>query len=67
MWWPYIVGGFILICAVFIVLAWRMDRKRKWTVTSQADRGVQDQHIAETMFGDEDFHHGQRENPGNLP
>ena len=66
MWWPYIIGGFILICAVFIVLAWRMDRKRKWTV-SGVDRGKQDQHVAETMFGEDDFRHGQPDNPGNLP
>ena len=67
MWWPYVIGGFVVICAVFIYLAWRMDRKRKWTVNG-VDRGKQDQHIAETMFGEERRHGGHpSDESGNLP
>jgi hypothetical protein len=66
MWWPYVVGAFVLICAVLIFIAWRMDRKRKWTV-NDVDHGKQDQHVAETMFGDGEFGRGEPGNPGNLP
>ena len=64
--WPFYVTLFVLICAVFIFLAWRMDRKRKITV-GDVDHGKQDQRLAETMFGDDRSDRDSRGNPRNLP